>query len=258
MNPAMFTLDISGPLVTLTLNRGAQRNALLPQTLEEIIGACQHIQSTNSVSVLLLRGAGPSFSVGFDLKNMAALLAGGIPDRGALESAAQLGQDAVAALQNLNVITLGAAHGHAIGGGFLLLAACDIRVAATDTVFSIPEVDLGLPLTWGGVPLLMRELGPSLARELIVSCRNFGTDLLLPNGFLCRRYAPENFDESVAEFAAELAQKPAWALKASKQQFSTAFSNNAGETDTALFANAVLHPDFLPNAMRYLASIRSK
>ena len=59
--------------------------------------------------------------------------------------------------------------GHVVGGGFLLAAACDLRVAAAETCFLIPEVDLGVPLLWGGLPRLIVELGPSLTKELVCS-----------------------------------------------------------------------------------------
>jgi enoyl-CoA hydratase/carnithine racemase len=257
MDPSLVTLETDGSLAVITLNRDKQRNALLPQTLEELIAACDQIQADNNVGVVLLKGAGRSFSVGFDLKSMAALMAGGMPDRAELEATARLGEDAVSALQNLDAITLGAAHGHAIGGGFLLFAACDIRVAATDTVFSVPELDLGLPLTWGGVPLLMRELGPSRARELIVTCRRFGPELLMPLGFLYQTYEAGRFEESVAALAQELCHKPNWALGDSKKQFRAACSESP-VNDAELFANAVLHPEFLAIAMKYLSSLSNR
>ena len=56
----------------------------------------------------------------------------------------------------------------------MLAAAHRLRVAAEDTYFSIPEVDLGIPLAWGGIPRLVREIGPALTRELVLTCRPSG------------------------------------------------------------------------------------
>ena len=53
----------------------------------------------------------------------------------------------------------------------VLAAACDLRVAAADARFSIPEVAIGIPLAWGGIPRLVREIGPALAKELVMTCR---------------------------------------------------------------------------------------
>ena len=58
----------------------------------------------------------------------------------------------------------------------MLAAACDLRVAASDAYFSIPEVDLGIPLAWGGIPRLVREIGPALTKELVMTCRPFTSD----------------------------------------------------------------------------------
>jgi hypothetical protein len=55
----------------------------------------------------------------------------------------------------------------------VLAAACDLRIAAADTRFAIPEVDLGIPLAWGGITRLVREIGPALTEELVMSCRPF-------------------------------------------------------------------------------------
>jgi enoyl-CoA hydratase/carnithine racemase len=61
--------------------------------------------------------------------------------------------------------TIARLHGHVIGGAALLAAACDIRVAADDTVVRIPELAIGIPLTWAGIPLLVREIGLPLTRD---------------------------------------------------------------------------------------------
>ena len=60
-----------------------------------------------------------------------------------------------------------------MGGGLVLAAACDLRIAAASARFSIPEIDLGIPLAWGGIPRLVREIGPALTKELVITCREF-------------------------------------------------------------------------------------
>ena len=57
----------------------------------------------------------------------------------------------------------------------VLMAVCDLRVAADDAVFFIPEIDLGIPLAWGGIPRLVRELGPALTKELVACNSRIGT-----------------------------------------------------------------------------------
>ena len=56
------------------------------------------------------------------------------------------------AIESMRAVTVVRLHGHCVGGGLVLAAACDLRIAADDICFSIPEVDLGMPLAWRGTP----------------------------------------------------------------------------------------------------------
>ena len=77
------------------------------------------------------------------------------------------------AIEQMHAVTIARIQGYAVGGGVVLAAVCDLRVAAEDAVFFIPEVDLGLPLAWGGIPRLVREIGPALTKDLVMTCRRF-------------------------------------------------------------------------------------
>ena len=79
---------------------------------------------------------------------------------------------------------IGAAGGLAIGGGVVLLACCDLRVAGESAWFSIPEVELELPLSWQALPRLIRELGPARTKELAMCCERFTAQQALQWGFL--------------------------------------------------------------------------
>ena len=68
----------------------------------------------------------------------------------------------------------------------VLAAVCDLRLAAETARFRIPEVELGIPLAWGGIPRLVREIGPALTKELVMTCRDFGPDEARAAGFLNR------------------------------------------------------------------------
>jgi enoyl-CoA hydratase/carnithine racemase len=104
-----------------------------------------------------------------------------------------------------------------VGGGLVLAAACDLRVAADTARFSIPEVDLGIPLAWGGIPRLVREIGPALTKELVITCREFGSAEAQSAGFLNRVVAESDLDRAVQELAAVIAAKPAMPAVATKR-----------------------------------------
>ena len=90
------------------------------------------------------------------------------------------------AIESMRAITIARIHGHCVGGGCGAGGACDLRVAADTTRFSIPEVDLGIPLAWGGIPRLVREIGPAMTKELVLSCRPFSAEEARGLGFVNR------------------------------------------------------------------------
>lgn len=215
-----LSLEIDGPVARLWLDRPAKRNALNPTALEELAAACDELQRRFDVPVVILGGRGPSFCAGADRGDPPARLARG-SGAGARERrwVAQIGRRAIEAIERLEAITIARLHGHVIGGGLLLAAACDLRLAAAGTQFHIPEVDLGIPLTWGGAPRLAREVGTARARELILLCERFDADAAARYGLVNRVVAAAELDAAVDDWATRLAAKPAWALHMTKSQF---------------------------------------
>jgi enoyl-CoA hydratase/carnithine racemase len=108
----------------------------------------------------------------------------------------------------MQAVTIAQVHGAAVGGGVLLMAACDLRIVATGTVMFIPEIDLGTHYSWGAVPLLLRELGPAITRELILTCRRFTAEEALAWRWINRDTTVDRLADEVAQLAHELAAKP--------------------------------------------------
>jgi len=132
--------------------------------------------------------------------------------------AAQLGLRAARAIERCEALTLARIHGHAIGGGFALALACDFRVAEQGAVFSVPEVDLGIPLSWGATPRLVQEIGAARARELILLCDRIDAARAEAWGVLHRAVPAERLDAEVEALAARLAAKPEVAVHMTKTQ----------------------------------------
>ena len=168
-------------LLRLRLNRPHRRNALngvLHDALDEVTRA---LEDDTDTRVVLLEGAGPVFCAGADLHSGNVIRSGSDwPSRRRDEGA---WQRTLERLDRLPQVTVAALHGAVVGGGVLLAAACDVRIAADDTILRIPELALGIPLTWGGVPLLVREVGLPLTRDWVLSGRPVAHDELLRSGF---------------------------------------------------------------------------
>lgn len=155
------------------------------------------------------------------------------------------------AIGAMAAITIASIRGHCIGGGVVLASACDLRVASTTASFRIPEVDLGVPLYWTGVPRLVRELGPALTKELVLTGRPFDADEAKAIRFVNRVVADDELDAATEALAADLAAKPALVLRTTKAQVEAVAPVGPDENDIAGFAAALADPECRATASRY-------
>ena len=177
-------------LVTLTLNRPEKLNAITARMHREVLQACRDLSDDATARVVIVTGAGRAFSAGADLgggsggDGLSLSAANQAPDPLAERLRNSAGNRSAAALESLPQVTIGAVNGLAIGGAVVFLSCLDIRLAAESAWFSIPEVDLDIPMTWNSLPRLMRELGPARTRELVMTCDRFTAEDALRWGFV--------------------------------------------------------------------------
>ena len=131
-------------------------------------------------------------------------------------------------LEQTPKLVIAAINGHCVGGGLLIAAACDLRLASENVRFSIPEVDLGIPLAWGGIPRMVREFGPAITKELVLTCRPFGAEEAHSLRFLNRVVPGDELVAAAEALAAELASKPGFSLRATKTQVNAVMDEIAG------------------------------
>ena len=234
----LLTLEVDGAVARLTLARPEKLNALSPQLLGELIDAARALDARPEVKVVIVAGAGRAFCAGFDLGAFAAQ-----DGEGTARETADLGRRMAGAITGMRALTIARIHGHCVGGGVVLAAACDLRVAARDAVFSIPEVELGIPLAWGGIPRLVREIGPAMTKELVLTCRPFGAQEAHSLGFVNRVVAGDELAAAAEALAAQLATRSALTLTATKTHI------NAVAEELASTAGAVRDADVLASAV---------
>ena len=207
------TLEVSadGAIGALWLNRPDKLNALSTRVLQELAQAAAWFDQQGEVRVVVVGGHGKAFSAGADLAGFPAL------DAANLRAAADAGRIMADALEGMNALTIARIQGWCVGGGLVIAAACDLRVAESAARFSIPEVDLGIPLAWGGIPRLVREIGPALTKELVITCREFDAEEAREAGFINRVVPGSDLDHAVKILARQIAAKPAIPVAATKR-----------------------------------------
>lgn len=247
--------EVEGRIGRLTLDQPHKLNPLGTVPLREIAEAAAWFDTTDAV-VVIVTGEGRAFSSGFDLGEFAS---GSDSDDDAMSGRAQadLGRQMAEAMERMAALSIAAIKGHCVGGGVVLAGVCDLRIAADDTRFSIPEVDLGIPLAWGGIPRLVREIPAAIARELVLTCRPFDAHEAHSIGFVNRVVPRDDLETTVDELAAQIAAKAPSVVRATKRQVNEALENVASTVgawaDADLLGAALSDPEARAAARAYLA-----
>jgi len=223
-------VETNGSVARLTLYRPERLNAMNATMLRELAEAARWFDSERDVRVVIVRGAGRAFSAGADLKDSSRNEA---DDWLARRDAAQAGSRMMDAVESMKATTIASVHGYAVGGAVLLMAACDLRIAAEDAVFSIPEVELGIPLAWGGIPRLVREIGPAMTRELVMTCRQFTPQEAKAMGLVNRVVPADELDQQTGALAERIAAMPAVAVAITKEHVNAVNRAMTGQTSYA-------------------------
>ena len=205
-----ITATIEHGIGRLMLNQPHKLNPLGTNTLQDIIDATTWFNKEN-VSVVIVSGNGRAFTAGFDLREFTN------PDRTGKDGAA-LGREMAEAVDRMKPVTIASLHGHCIGGGVVLASACDIRIASENTIFSIPEVDLGIPLAWGGIPRLVREIGPAMTKELVMTCRPFDAEEAKSLGFINQVVKEADLESQTMNMAEAIRKRPQAIIETTKNQ----------------------------------------
>ncbi|MFE2348015.1 enoyl-CoA hydratase/isomerase family protein [Kitasatospora cineracea] len=207
-------LDLDGELATVTLCDPTRRNAQTPAMWRALAAVGRALPGT--VRAVLLRGEGSSFSAGLD---RAMFTPEGIPgETGFLQLAASpdaeldatiaFYQEAFTWWRRTDLVTVAAVQGHAVGAGFQLALACDLRVVAEDVQFAMKETSLGLVPDLGGTKPLTELVGYARALEICATGRRIGADEAVAIGLANLAVPADDLPAAAADLAAALLAAP--------------------------------------------------
>ena len=202
-------------LARVTLNRAERRNAFSAALMREMIACAGELAARRDVDAVIVGGAGGVFSAGADLKD-SARWAGGAPLLEQREIAS-LGGRMARAWEELPQMTIAAIEGYAVGGGLALAAALDWRVMARDAFVSLPEISLGIPLTWGTLPRLVNLVGPARAKRLAILCERIGAADAFSMGLVDQVCEPGSALAASEHLARQVLEKPKHSVMMTKE-----------------------------------------
>jgi enoyl-CoA hydratase/carnithine racemase len=221
-------LAISDAVATVTLSRAERRNAMTPAVWRGLAAVGAGLPAR--VRVVVIRGAGPSFSAGIDLRMFSAE---GVPGEDRLPSPADPGfeqwiaecQEGFLWLRDPAIVSIAAVQGHAIGAGCQLALACDLRILADDAKLCIKEPALGLVPDLTGTKPLVDIVGLPRAIELCLTARTVSAAEAAELRLAELVVSAADLDGAVADLVAALLATDAEAARATKRLLAQATAN---------------------------------
>jgi enoyl-CoA hydratase/carnithine racemase len=211
MSGGPVRLEVSDGVATVTLDRPEALNAISTGLAVALAAAVEPLATDPAVRAVVLAGAGDrAFSVGADLKERA-----GFDDHGWFVQREAF-RRGFAAVRRCPLPTVAAVFGYALGGGAELALACDLVVAADDAAFGLPEVRLGLVPAGGGTQLLVRRVGRSAAKDLVLTGRRVDAAEALRLGLADRVVPRVELPAAARGLAAEIAGNAPTAVRLAK------------------------------------------
>jgi enoyl-CoA hydratase len=160
-------LGPDGRIAVVRFDRGDNVNALSQQAMRELRDVPRAFEDDLETTVVILTGSAKAFSAGFDLKDPEGRARDGL-SVGERIHRQRLGPRMCKAWQDMDQVTIAAIEGHCIGGGAALVVSLDFRTCGKSAHFRIPEVELGINMSWGSIPRLLALMGPARTKQAVI------------------------------------------------------------------------------------------
>ncbi|WP_420560170.1 enoyl-CoA hydratase/isomerase family protein [Tepidicaulis sp.] len=215
------TIAREGRVVLVEFSRGDGMNALSIAAMRELTALARHLSEDTASSAIVLTGGGGAFSAGADLKDPEAAAR---RDLSLIEQrqALKVGPDMCAAWESLEQVTVAAIEQFCIGGGVALAAACDHRIAGKSAHLRLPEVPLGMNMSWHSNPRLVNLMGPSKAKLFTILGEKLSAGKAEAWGLVDEVSADGKACEAALDLARRIGALPPLGVRMSKQSIDMA------------------------------------
>lgn len=219
-----------GDIAVVTLVRAAKLNSLTPSMLDALEGVARDLEADTEVRIVILTGAGEkAFCVGADINEWAALQPLDMWRRWV-----RRGHQVFDQWARLRQPVIAAINGHAFGGGLELAITADIRIAAEQAEFALPEASIGTCPGWSGSQRLVKLVGASHAKYLALSGRRISSEAAQSCGLVHEIEPAATLMERATTLAREMASKAPVSLQLTKQMINAAAGEDTASTLEAM------------------------
>ncbi len=234
------SVTVDGAVARIIVARPETKNAMSFAMYEALTEACQSVEANPAVKVVIIRGGGGTFIAGTDIREFVALKTA--DDAIAYERRLDA---VIGGLERLTKVTIALIEGHAVGGGFTLALACDLRYAAATARLGIPIArTLGNCLSMTNYSRLVETVGPARAKELLLTARLLSAQEAHSIGLVTGVLPAEALDAHVNDVAASICQLAPLTLQATKEGIRRIVERHRGPDGTDLIVRCYTSEDF--------------
>jgi enoyl-CoA hydratase/carnithine racemase len=248
-------LGPEGRIAVVRFDRSDGVNALSPEAIRQLTAAARSFEDDGDTSVVVLTGSARAFSAGFDLKD-AEGRSRRTMDIGSLRRHLKLGPRLSRAWQEMEQVTIAAIEGFCIGGGVALAVALDFRIMASDAHIRVPEIGLGMNMSWQSVPRLLHLMGPARTKQaVIIADQRISAADACEWGFAQELAEPGRTLDAAMAMAEKVARQPPLSVAMTKMtvnRLAHALDDLASHMDVDQFALASKTEDHLEGVASFL------
>ncbi|MGY4352018.1 enoyl-CoA hydratase [Bradyrhizobium sp. GM7.3] len=243
-------LGQEGRIAVVRFDRGDGINALSPEALRQLTAAARSFEDDAATSAVVLTGSAAAFSAGFDLKDAEGRARKDM-DLGTLRRHLKLGPRLIAAIE-----------GFCVGGGVALAVALDFRVMGRDAHLRVPEIGLGMNMSWQSIPRMLHLIGPARTKQAVVLAdQRISADEAYEWGLVEQVVDPGHAFDAAMELARKVAAQPPLSVAMTKltvNRLAHALDNLASHMDVDQFALASLSEDHKEGVEAFLTRRKPK
>ena len=249
-------LGPEGRIAVVRFDRHDGINALSPEAMRQLTAVARGFEDDAATSVVVLTGGADTFSAGFDLKDAEGHSRKDM-DLGALRRHLKLGPRLTHAWQEMEQITIAAIEGFCVGGGVALAVALDFRVMGSDAHLRVPEIGLGMNMSWQSIPRMLHLIGPARTKQaVILADQRISADEAYEWGLVEQVVDPGRAFDAAMDLAWKVAAQPPLSVAMTKltvNRLAHALDDLASHMDVDQFALASFTEDHKEGVEAFLS-----